>query len=67
MDTIFTTRGHLPASQIELRPSTVEDSDDRVIVRTDKFDRTDGAWVGNDLNVTYKRLPPVFADAGSFA
>lgn len=67
MDTVFTTRGHLPATQIDLRPTVVEDSEDRVVVRTDKYDRTDGAWVGNDLAVTFKRLPSLQGELGSFA
>lgn len=67
MDPIFTTRGFLPASRVELRPSVVEDNEDRTITRVDKYDRTDGEWVGNDLDIKVHRLPALFGEAGTFA
>jgi hypothetical protein len=47
---IFTTRGWLPAAQVELRESVTHDDDHIRLVRVDKYDKTDGAWVGNDIN-----------------
>ena len=64
---IFTTRGFLPAAQVELRSSVVEDTADRTVTRIDKFDRADNAWVGNDLDIKVHRLPALFSEAGAFA
>lgn len=66
-DPIFTTRGFLPATRVELRANVVEDSADRTVTRIDKYDRTDGAWVGNDLDIKVHRLPALFGEAGTFA
>lgn len=63
---VFTTRGYLPAAQVEMRASVVEDDDDKKVTRTDKFDKTDGEWVGNDLHVEMKRMPAMFGETGRF-
>lgn len=60
---IFTTRGYLPESQVELRETVTEDDDKRV-VRTDKYARCDGAWVGNDVHVDLKRGLIMDAESG---
>ena len=65
MNTIFTTRGDLPESQVELRISVIEETEERKVLRRDKYDMTDGAWVGNDLHVEIKKLPALFGEAGA--
>lgn len=45
---IFTTRGWLPADQVELRETVTHDDAQIRIVRVDKY--VDGEWVGNDIN-----------------
>ena len=51
---IFTTKGFLPLSEVELVESIFENSNERT-VRTDKFLRSTGEWVGNDVHVTLKK------------
>lgn len=65
-DPIFTTRGYLPADRVELRKSVTEDGSARYH-RTDKFDRVDGAWVGNDLHIELKASLPLFGETGQFS
>lgn len=50
---IFTTRGWLPADQVELRESVTHDDEHIRLVRVDKF--VDGVWVGNDINGHIKK------------
>lgn len=45
---IFTTRGWLPADQVELRETVTHDDDRIRLVRVDKY--VGGEWVGNDIN-----------------
>lgn len=47
---IFTTRGWLPADQVELRETTTHDDEYLIITRVDKY--VAGEWVGNDLEAT---------------
>lgn len=47
---IFTTRGWLPADQVELRETTTHDDEYLIIKRVDKH--VAGEWVGNDLEAT---------------
>ena len=53
-DQIFTTKGFLPLSEVELVESIFENSNERT-VRIDKFLRSTGEWVGNDVHVTLKK------------
>lgn len=45
---IFTTKGWLPADQVELRESVTHDDKQIRLVRVDKYHN--GEWVGNDIN-----------------
>jgi len=45
---IFTTRGWVPADQVELRRTVTHDDDQITLVRVDKF--IGGEWVGNDID-----------------
>ena len=47
---IFTTRGWLPADQVELRETTTHDDEYLIITRVDKY--VAGEWVGHDLEAT---------------
>jgi hypothetical protein len=50
---IFTTRGWVPAEQVELRESVTHDDEHVRLVRVDKY--IDGEWVGNDINGQIKK------------
>jgi len=67
LDTIFTTKGFLPADQVEMRPTVTCDDDDKTVTRVDKYLKETGEWVGNDLHVHMKRLPAIFGEQGAFA
>ena len=67
MDQVFTTKGYLPAEQVEMRESVTEDNDDRKTVRVDKYLRASGEWIGNDVHVTLKRVPSMTGEQGAFA
>jgi len=60
---IFTTLGWIPADQVDLRESVLEENDDTRVVRTDKF--VNGLWVGNDLNIIIKRPVPLEAETSN--
>ncbi len=51
---IYTTKGYLPADQVELRES-VEDTETYRMTRTDKYLKATGEWVGNDLKCEIKK------------
>jgi hypothetical protein len=63
---IFTSRGWLPPDRVRLVQSVEEDAD-KILTRTDKFDVSDGAWVGNDLHVHLKHPLPLFGIGGTFS
>lgn len=47
---VFTTHGWLPADVVELRESVTHDDEHIRLVRVDKYVRSTGEWVGNDIN-----------------
>lgn len=51
---IFTTKGKLPNDQVELRESVTYEDEHIKMVRIDKYLKTTGEWVGNDLNGVIK-------------
>lgn len=57
-DEIFTTKGFLPLSEVECVESVLENDNEKVI-RIDKYLRSTGEWVGNDVHVTLKRGLPL--------
>lgn len=56
-DTIFTTLGHINRDLVELKETVTCDNDDCHVLRTDKYLKSTGEWVGNDIHVTMKRHP----------
>lgn len=65
-DEIFTTKGFLPLSDVECVESVFENDHEKTL-RTDKYLRATGEWVGNDVHVILKEglLAPL--TQGSFA
>jgi hypothetical protein len=54
-DHIFTTRGLLPAAEVELRETCTHEDEYSRVVRVDKHLVATGEWVGNDLHCTIKK------------
>jgi len=63
---IFTTYGYLPEDQVELRPTATED-EDKIVTRTDKYLKSTGEWVGNDLHVHLKKPLSLEVAQGQFS
>lgn len=63
---IFTTKGMLPDEEVELRESVTHDDEQIKIVRIDKFLKTTGEWVGNDLQGTIKTGHEIKLEQQSF-
>lgn len=64
---IYTTKGELPDEAVELRQVVTADNDDHRVVRTDKYLKATGEWVGNDLHVHIKKPLTLEGVAGQFS
>lgn len=49
---IYTTRGFLPESEVELKSTVTYEDEKMVVTRVDKY--VTGEWAGNDINATIK-------------
>lgn len=65
-DEIFTTKGWLPLSDVECVESVFENDHEKTL-RIDKYLRTTGEWIGNDVHVILKEGLLTPFTQGSFA
>ena len=64
---VFTTMGWLPAEEVILQVTVTYEDDKAKAERTDKYLKSTGEWVGNDLNVIIKTGQEFNFELGSFA